>query len=169
MNSARTHTIIQKLELISRNLARRWGKSDVWEDIYSDMYYAFLQKEHRLTDKPLSYIIKVCTNETINNYLSGKSICSKPRHGLTIISVERMSESIPAYERFEEHIHRKIFVEVLLTQLSKREKQVASLIMQGHTEKEISAKMQITQQRVNRIKQNIKKKAYMLKKRRGVI
>ena len=170
MNTTRnTLSIIQRFELISRNLAKKWGNSEAWEEIYSVMCCALVDKADSLVNKPMSYIVKSCKNAAINSYLSGKSICSRPRDGLTIVSIENLSESIPTNCRFEERIHMKIFVEDLFDFLSRREKQVASLIMYGYTEKEIAEQLHISQQRVNRIKKGIRKKVIRIKKRTVVI
>ena len=168
MNANHTITIIQKFEFISRKLAKKWGMSEAWEDIYSDMYCAFLKKRRQLANKPMNYIIKACTNEAINNYLSGKSVCSRPRTGIKIISIDSVAESIPTGGRFEKHVHTKIFVENLFNVLSTREKQVAQLLMYGYTETEIAKELLVSQQRVNRIKQNIRTKASRIAKRGGV-
>ena len=168
MNDDNKMKVIQKLEFISRQLARKWGKPDAWEEIYSDMYCAFLKKAHKLANKPTNYILKACKNEAINNYLSGKSICSKPRNGIKIISIESISERIPIRKRFEKQIHAKIFAERLFNILSRREKQVAHLLMHGCTETEIAKELLISQQRVNRIKKGIRNKATKVMKRRVV-
>jgi DNA-binding CsgD family transcriptional regulator len=53
--------------------------------------------------------------------------------------------------------------------LTDREKQVASLIMQGHTEKEIAEEISLSQQRVNRIKKRIGEKLSEIKRKKVVI
>ena len=161
-------TIVHRFEFVSRRLAKKWGKSEAWEDIYSDMCSAYLKNGQKFANKPTSYIIKACTNEAINTYLSGKSICSKPRDGIKIVSMESVSERIPTHRRFEEQVHIKIFVEYLFNKLSGREKQVAQLLMDGYTETDIAKELHISQQRVNRIKQGIRNKATKVIKRKGV-
>lgn len=168
MNTNHKIAIIQKFEFISRKLAKKWGRSEAWDEIYSDMCCAFLKKERKLVNKPTNYIIKACTNEAINNYLSGKSICSRPRNGIKIISIESVSENIPTRKRFEKHVHAKIFVEHLFNILSRREKQVAQLLMHGYTETEIAKELLVSQQRVNRIKKSIRSKATKVIRRGGV-
>jgi RNA polymerase sigma factor (sigma-70 family) len=168
VNTNHKIAIIQKFEFISRKLAKKWGRSEAWDEIYSDMCCAFLKKERKLVNKPTNYIIKACTNEAINNYLSGKSICSRPRNGIKIISIESVSENIPTRKRFEKHVHAKIFVEHLFNILSRREKQVAQLLMHGYTETEIAKELLVSQQRVNRIKKSIRSKATKVIRRGGV-
>ena len=169
MNNDNILATIQRFEMISRNLAKKWGKPEAWEDIYSDMCCAFIKKGHRLANKPFGYIIKACKNEAINNYLSGKSVCSRPRDGLTIISIESICESLPTERRFETQVHIKILVEDLFNLLSRREKQVAMLIMYGYTEKETAEQLHVSQQRVNRIKQGIRNKAIRVMRKKVVI
>ena len=162
-------SIMQKFELVSRGLANRWGKPYLWQDIYSDMCYAFIKKSRNFANKPISYVIKACKNEAINTYLSGKSVCSKPRKGLKIVSIESISESLSTNTGFEKHIQLRILVERMFEILTDREKQVASLIMEGHTEKEIAASICLSQQRVNRIKKRIGEKFSEIKRKKVVI
>ena len=150
--------IIQQFEVISRSLARRWGKPEEWKDIYSDMCCAFLKKTQKLENKPLAYIVKACKNAAINNRFHGKSICSKPRENLEIVSLDSLCERIPTRKRFERNIHLKILVEHLFLLLTKREKQVAILIMEEYTEHEMGKLLCVSQQRINRIKKQIREK-----------
>jgi RNA polymerase sigma factor (sigma-70 family) len=151
-------SIMQKFELVSRSLANRWGKPYMWQDIYSDMCCAFVKKNHKFTDKPISYVIKACKNEAINIYLSGKSVCSKPRNSVEMVSIECLSENLSTNIRFEKQVQLRILIERIFKILTEREKQVASLIMEGHTEKEIAELLSLSQQRINRIKKRIRKK-----------
>lgn len=123
------------------------------------MCYAYIRKKEKFIGKPQSYIIAACKNEAINNYWSGKSVCSKPRDNIEIVSIHNLSESIPAQSFFEREIRIKIFVEQLFDILTIREKQVAAMMFDGYTEREIAHNLSVSQQRVNRIKKRIKDKA----------
>lgn len=169
MRNYKTLEIIQRLEYVSRSLARKWGKPEEWQDIYSDMCCAFLKKFRKMEGKPLAYIIKACKNEAINNYFCGKSICSKPREGLVIVSIDGLCERIPSGKRFEQDLHMKILVEKLFLTLTKREKQVATLIMKDYTEQEMARILCVSQQRINRIKMQIRQKMKKLFHARVVI
>ena len=169
MKSEKIFAIIQRFEIVSRSLAHKWGKPEAWEEIYSDMCCAFIQKNHKFTDKPLNYVIKACKNEAINNYLCGKSIDSKPRNGLKIVSIETLSERISSNGRFERQLYLKILVEKIFAVLTEREIQVARLIMKGHTEREIAKILRVSQQRINRIKKKIVQKARRMLQKRVVI
>jgi RNA polymerase sigma factor (sigma-70 family) len=164
-----TLKILQRLERVSHTLARKWGSPEVWEDIYSDMCCAFIKKKCILSNKPLSYIIKTCKNYAINNYLSGKSICSKPRKGLKLISIDSISENIATHVRFEEHIHHRIIVERIFALLTPKQQEVASLIMYGNTEKEIAERLKVSQQRINQVKKEIRSKAVEVVRKKVVI
>jgi RNA polymerase sigma factor (sigma-70 family) len=122
------------------------------------MCYAFLRRTTKLENKPLTYIVKACKNAAINNRFCGKSICSKPRERIEIVSLDRLCERIPSKKRFERNIHLKILVENLFLVLTKREKQVAMLIMEEYTEHEMGKLLCISQQRINRIKRQIRQK-----------
>lgn len=169
MNNKEIFTILQKLEIVSRSLANKWGKPESWQDIYSDMCFALVAKSSRLQDKPEAYIIRACKNAAINHYLEGKSICSKPRHDLTILSINEMSERIPCHQEFTTDIHRKIIIEKIIAILTPRERQIVLLIQRGYTEREIAHRMGVSQQRVNRIKKRIIHKARRLLFRQGVL
>lgn len=162
MNNEKILTIMQKFEVVSRNMARRWGRPDLWEEIYSDMCCAFVRKGRRFADKPLNYVTRACKNDAINNYLRGKSIDSKPRNDVKIVSLESVFEHIPITTRFEKELHLKLLIEKIFRVLTEREKQVASLIMDGYTEREMANLLSISQQRVNCIKRRIKQKARRL-------
>jgi len=169
MKAEKIFALIQRFEVVSRNLARKWGKPEAWEDIYSDMCCALIQKTHKFAEKSLSYIIKACKNDAINNYRRGKSIDSKPRKGLTIVSIETVSEHLPTNRRFERELRLKMLIERIFVILTERERQVARLIMNGHNEREMAKILQISQQRINRIKRKIVQKARRLLQEGGVI
>jgi len=169
MNNNEVFTIIQKFEIVSRSLANKWGKPESWQDIYSDMCCALVTKNSRLKDKPEAYVIRACKNEAINNYLRGKSVCSKPREDVLILSMDCLSEGIPSPREFVKEIHLKILIEKIFRILTAREKQVASLIQDGYTEKEIAQEIRVSQQRVNRIKKKIRQKVIRLLHKQGVI
>jgi len=153
---------MHKLEITAKSLAKKWGKPGAWEDIYSDMCYAYVRKRGKLIDKSETYVITACKNEAINNYLRGKSICSKPRNNVEIVSIHRLSERIAVKSVFEEEIQTKILIEQIYDTLTIREKQVAMFMFEGYTEREIAGKLLISQQRVNRIKKRIRNKAYRI-------
>lgn len=169
MNDDYILSILQRLEKISHCLARKWGKPDAWEDIYSDMCCSLINKRYRLSNKPFAYIIKTCINDVINNYLSGSSICSKPRKNLKILSIENISHNISTHSRFEEHVHLRMIVERIFELLTPKQKEVASLIMYGNTENEIAKTLKVSQQRVNQIKKDIKIKALKVLRKKVVI
>lgn len=151
--------LLRKLKITAISLAKKWGHSGAWEDIYSDMCYAYIRKKEKLADKPEAYVIVACKNEAINNYKRGKSVCSKPRSDVEIVSIHMLSEHVPAQSFFEKEIHIKILVEEIFDTLTLREKQVATLMFDGYTEREIAALLSISQQRINRIKKVIRSKA----------
>jgi len=154
--------LIKKFKVVSHVLARKWGIPDEWQEIHSEMCCAFARKNGNFKNKPFSYIIKVCKNEAINNYFRGKSICSKPRNGIRIISYHELPEHIPDNGKFETRTHTKILVDKLLELLTIREKQIAEMIMEGYTEQEMAQHFAISQQRVNSLKRRIKEKAQRL-------
>lgn len=169
MNDDYVLSILQRFEKISHCLARKWGRPDVWEDIYSDMCCSLIQKRRQLTNKPFAYVMKACKNDAINNYLSGSSICSKPRKNLKILSIENISHSISTHTRFEEHVHLRIAVERIFKVLTPRQKEVATLIMYGNTENDIARILKVSQQRINQIKKEIKNKALRVLRKTVVI
>lgn len=159
MDKKQLIALMEKFERICRYLTHKWGMPEKCEELYSEMCYALVKKMDNFKNKPLSYIIKVCKNEAINNCFKGKSICSKPRKGLRIVSFEQLSEYISVERKFESDIHNKLLVEKIFRCLTQREKQVAELIMEGYTECEMAANFGISQPRVNCLKKKIRRKA----------
>ncbi len=159
MGEKKIVALIAKFEAVARNLTYKWSLPGEWEEIYSEMCCTFAKKNSNLEDKPLTYIVKVCKNEAINNYFKGKSICAKPRRGVKMISFEELSERIAVGKRFEEDVHNRLLVEKILALLTERQKQVAEGIMQGSTEQQIAGNLGISRQRVNDIKKSIRQKA----------
>lgn len=141
----------------------------MWEDIYSDMCCSLIKKRYKLSNKPLAYIVKACKNDAINIYRAGSSICSKPRKNLKILSIENISHNLSTPARFEEHVHLRMMVERILRSLTPKQKEVASLIMYGNTETEIAKKLNVSQQRINQIKKEIKNKALKVLRKKVVI
>ena len=152
--------VINRFKKISHSLANEWGRPDIWEDIYSDMCCALIKKRCRFLNKPFAYIVKACKNDAINSYLSGKSVCSKPRENVKIISIEKVSGNISSPIRFEEQVHLKLLVEKIFKLLTPRQREVASFIMNGYTEKEIAGRLKVSQQRISQVKKEIQRKLH---------
>ena len=159
MSEKETTAVIEKFAVVARILSHRWGMPWEWEEIRSEMCCAFARKNGNLKDKSLAYIIEVCKNEAINNYFKGKSICSKPRKGLKIVSFDELPEYISTERKFEQDVYNKILVERIFGLLTEREIQIAELIMEGYIEQEMAENLGISRQRVNYIKKNIREKA----------
>lgn len=155
-------TLIQKFEIVSRTVCRKWGMPEEWEELYIEMCCAYVKKCASFDGKPFCYIMKACKNEAINEYFKGKSICSKPRKGIKIISIEEEPDLLCTEIDFVKNIHDKILVEKILELLTEREKQIAEMIMDGYTEHEIAECLKISQPRVNYLKQRMRKKTKKL-------
>lgn len=145
-------------ETVARKLTSRWGIPEEWEEIYGEICCAFARKNHNLKNKKTAYIVKVCKNQAINNYFKGKSVCSKPRKGLVIVSYDTLSEHIAKDERFEKNVHRKILIEKIFKLLNEREKQIAEMIMEDRSQQEIAENLGVSRQRINYMIQRIRHK-----------
>ena len=157
--------LIQKFEAVSRVLTNKWGVPNEWQELYGEMCCAFARENGNLMDKSFAYIIRVCKNKAQNSYFKGKSICSKPRRGLKVVSLEQLSETIPAEEQFEDGIHKKILVEKIMGSLTERERQVAEQIMEGETVAEMAMNLGISRQRINHLMRHLQEKVKRLKER----
>lgn len=151
-------TLMQKFETVSRAFCRKQGIPGEWQEFYLEMCHAFARKNADLDGKPFCYIIKACKNEAINEYYKGKSICSKPRKNTRVVSIEAVPDLVCAEVDFVKHIHDKILVEKILDRLSEREKEIARLIMDGYSEREIAEHLKISQSRVNYLKHRMQRK-----------
>jgi hypothetical protein len=124
MNKYKILTLIGKFRIVAQKITYKWGTPDEWREIYSEMCCTLAKKSYALRDKSTTYIIKACKNQALNNYFKGKSVCSKPRKGLVIVSYDALSEHITTGERFEKNIRRKILIEKIFKLLNEREKKL---------------------------------------------
>lgn len=159
MNEKKTSTLMNIFSAISVPLAYRLGVPERHDELFSEMCYCLALQYDELRHKPFPYIIKICKNKAINRLFKGKSICSKPRKGVKVISLETCNNISSPKHDIARSAYRKKMVNKLLRKLSKREREVAEFLMEDYTEKEIAQKLGVTQQRVNFIKKKIRRKA----------
>ena len=155
-------TLIQKFETVSRAICTKWGMPEEWEEFYIEMCCALVRKNACFDGKPNRYIIKACKNEAINELFKGKSICSKPRKNVKIVSIQYVPDLRCTQVDFVKRVHDKLLVEKILNLLTDREKQIAGLIMDGYSEREIAEYLKISQPRVNYLKHKIRRKTIAL-------
>ncbi len=158
MNHECLSAILNGFAVVSQRLAHQLKTPSVKDDFYGEMCFAYVRRNGSLTDKSLAYTIKVCKNEALNSFFKGKSICSKPRKGLNLISYESLAETIPTKTNLEKHVFDRVLVDRVLSVLTGRERQVAELVMQGYTLTEIARELSISNARVSRIKRQIRMK-----------
>lgn len=133
------------------------------EDLYQEMLYHLWERWRKgeLIDKTDAYIIGSC-------YFHLKNYLRRFKEKTKLISLNEplgkegtsLEELIPGQTSlFEKKVDDVLFIhQMKIKELSRREKEVAELLEQGYTLREIGKKLSISHVRVLKIKKNIGKK-----------
>ena len=83
---------VKKIEPGMREITRRvTNDKGAQEDLLQEAWIYLWENKEKFNDKPISYLLRSCYYKFINYFKQGKSIDSKPREAVSVISLNYKS------------------------------------------------------------------------------
>ncbi|MCD6232082.1 sigma-70 family RNA polymerase sigma factor [Candidatus Aerophobetes bacterium] len=149
---------VKKIEPKIQEITHRvTNDKEVRKELLQEAWIYLWEKKERFNDKPISYLLRSCYYKFIDYFKQGKSIDSKPRETVSVISLNY--KSCERDIAFEFNISSQIYepISILIAKdlkerikklLDAKLKETYDLLLKGYTIREIAKKFNLTHEAV---------------------
>lgn len=167
MNSTEDQKILD-LIIDFRKLARKMSPHhEHWDDLVSEMLLYYWKHRQVFTGMTRSFLLKKCWGHARNTLHIGKSIDSKRRDGVFMVSMKDLSEkAIPIQNEttlLDQAMDQEAFIKIASLKLTPLQRKTLQLLLEGYSPSEIACSRKVARSAISKSIRVIQKRLSITK------